>query len=96
MRAGPDSSPWCPWQDKRQWGQDETHEVLFKYEKTPFHYRRAQILAQVAQRHCVVSDLGCMQIHLDIALHNLLWALSKGGTGQSPQALATISHVMVL
>jgi len=46
--CGPDSFQWCPCQDKKQWAQTGTQEVLSKHQESLLYYVDDGTLAQVA------------------------------------------------
>lgn len=46
------------WQDKKQWAQPQTQEILSEHKKTVFDCEGSQTLEQVALRGCGLLTLG--------------------------------------
>lgn len=60
-------------QDKGQWAQIETQEILSEYEKKLPYCEGGRPLEQLSRDTVESPSLGLFKTHLDIILYNLAW-----------------------
>ena len=98
-RMGPDSSQWCPGQDKRQWAQTGAEEAPAEPEEELLPSEGDGALAQAAQGGCGVSFSGDIPAPprrgaVPPALGDPAWA--GGWAGGSPGVPANPNHSVTL